>query len=70
MILFQDAVNLVCQCKTRANPENNVGLLTMAGKRIEVLNTLTSEAGRIMAKLHQVGKVAERDWTEGGIMSG
>jgi len=50
----QDAVNLVCQCKTRANPENNVGLLTMAGKRIEVLNTLTSEAGRIMAKLHQV----------------
>jgi len=55
----QDAVNLVCQCKTRANPENNVGLLTMAGKRIEVLNTLTSEAGRIMAKLHQVEPAGE-----------
>lgn len=50
----QDAVNLICQCKTRANPENNVGLLTMAGKRIEVLNTLTSEAGKVMAKLHTV----------------
>jgi len=55
----QDAVNLVCQCKTRANPENNVGLLTMAGKRIEVLNTLTSEAGRVMAKLHQVEPAGE-----------
>jgi 26S proteasome regulatory subunit N10 len=52
--LFKDAVNLVCHSKTRANPENNVGLITMAGKRIEVLSTLTSEAGRILAKLHQV----------------
>jgi len=26
----QDAVNLVCLSKTRANPENNVGLLTLA----------------------------------------
>lgn len=28
---MQDAVNIVCLSKTRANPENNVGLLTMAG---------------------------------------
>lgn len=26
----QDAVNLVCLSKTRSNPENNVGLLTLA----------------------------------------
>ena len=26
----QDAVNVVCHSKTRANPENNVGLLTLA----------------------------------------
>lgn len=26
----QDAVNLVCHSKTRSNPENNVGLLTLA----------------------------------------
>ena len=31
-----DAVNVVCNYKTRGNPENNVGLLTMAGKRVEV----------------------------------
>lgn len=48
----QDAVNLVCHSKTRANPENNVGLLTLAN--VEVLVTLTSDAGRILSKLHQV----------------
>lgn len=26
----QDAVNLVCHSKTRLNPENNVGLITLA----------------------------------------
>jgi len=48
----QDAVNLVCHSKTRSNPENNVGLLTLA--KVEVLATLTSDAGRILSKLHQV----------------
>lgn len=50
----QDAVNVVCNSKTRSNPENNVGLLTMAGKRVETLSTLTTDTGRIMAKLHLV----------------
>uniref|UniRef100_A0A0B7AMZ2 26S proteasome non-ATPase regulatory subunit 4 n=1 Tax=Arion vulgaris TaxID=1028688 RepID=A0A0B7AMZ2_9EUPU len=48
----QDAVNLVCMSKTRSNPENNVGLLKMANA--EVLVTLTSDVGRILARLHQV----------------
>ncbi len=48
----QDAVNLVCHSKTRANPENNVGLLTLANT--EVLVTLTSDVGKILARLHQV----------------
>ncbi|XP_033756331.1 26S proteasome non-ATPase regulatory subunit 4-like [Pecten maximus] len=48
----QDAVNLVCHSKTRANPENNVGLLTMSS--VEVLATLTTDVGRILSKLHQV----------------
>lgn len=30
----QDAVNLVCHSKTRANPENNVGLITLAKYKI------------------------------------
>ncbi|XP_065353374.1 26S proteasome non-ATPase regulatory subunit 4 [Cloeon dipterum] len=48
----QDAVSMVCHSKTRSNPENNVGLLTMAN--VEVLATLTTDVGRIMSKLHQV----------------
>lgn len=48
----QDAVNLICHSKTRSNPENNVGLLTLAST--EVLVTLTNDVGKILAKLHQV----------------
>ncbi|KAL8586003.1 hypothetical protein ACOMHN_045389 [Nucella lapillus] len=48
----QDAVNLVCMSKTRSNPENNVGLLKMSS--VEVLVTLTTDVGRILARLHQV----------------
>ncbi|KAM7313188.1 26S proteasome non-ATPase regulatory subunit 4 isoform X4 [Ixodes scapularis] len=48
----QDAVSLVCHSKTRSNPENNVGLLTLASS--EVLATLTTDVGRLLSKLHQV----------------
>jgi len=33
----QDAVNLVCHSKTRSNPENNVGLITLAKYDSDVL---------------------------------
>ncbi|EJD74755.1 hypothetical protein LOAG_17971 [Loa loa] len=49
----QDAVNLVLQCKLRANPENAVGLIAMADT-VEVLTTLTQENGKLFMKLHQV----------------
>ncbi|XP_051261910.1 26S proteasome non-ATPase regulatory subunit 4 isoform X1 [Dicentrarchus labrax] len=55
----QDAVNIVCHSKTRSNPENNVGLITMANvmslhSNCEVLTTLTPDTGRILSKLHAV----------------
>uniref|UniRef100_A0A8C7Y6Z8 26S proteasome non-ATPase regulatory subunit 4 n=1 Tax=Oryzias sinensis TaxID=183150 RepID=A0A8C7Y6Z8_9TELE len=49
----QDAVNIVCHSKTRSNPENNVGLITLANN-CEVLTTLTPDTGRILSKLHAV----------------
>ncbi|XP_062575543.1 26S proteasome non-ATPase regulatory subunit 4-like [Saccostrea cucullata] len=49
----QDAVNLVCHSKTRSNPENNVGLISM-GSSVDVLVTLTTDVGRLLSKLHQV----------------
>ncbi|CAL1285281.1 unnamed protein product [Larinioides sclopetarius] len=49
----QDAVSLICHSKIRSNPENNVGLLTLAN-RPEVLTTLTTDVGKLLSKLHQV----------------
>ena len=41
----QDAVNMVCNSKTRANPENTVALLTLGS--LKVLSTLTNEVGKV-----------------------
>ncbi|KHJ47549.1 hypothetical protein D918_02409 [Trichuris suis] len=49
----RDAVNLIVQCKLRANAENTVGLLAMTDIS-EVLSTLTQDNGRIFMKLHQL----------------
>ncbi|CAO2597650.1 26S proteasome non-ATPase regulatory subunit 4 [Lemmus lemmus] len=49
----QDAVSIVCHLKTRSNPENNVGLITLAND-CEVLTTLTPYTGHILFKLHTV----------------
>ncbi|XVF67917.1 hypothetical protein PTKIN_Ptkin10aG0160300 [Pterospermum kingtungense] len=38
-----DAVSLICGAKTQSNPENTVGILTMAGKGVRVLATPTSD---------------------------
>ncbi|CAM8907984.1 unnamed protein product [Rhodiola kirilowii] len=47
-----DAVNLICGAKTQSNPENTVGVLTMAGKGVKVLVTPTSDLGKILACMH------------------
>ncbi|KAK9741022.1 hypothetical protein RND81_03G076500 [Saponaria officinalis] len=49
---LSDVVNLICGAKTQSNPENTVGLLTMAGKGVRVLVTPTSDLGKIMACMH------------------
>ncbi|KAF5960919.1 hypothetical protein HYC85_002128 [Camellia sinensis] len=49
-----DAVNLICGAKTQSNPENTVGVLTMAGKGVRVLVTPTSDLGKILACMHGV----------------
>ena len=49
----QDTVNIVCHSETLSNPENNVGLITLAND-CEVRTTLTPDTGRILSKLHTV----------------
>ncbi|KAG6397603.1 hypothetical protein SASPL_143772 [Salvia splendens] len=48
----KDAVSLISGAKTQANPENTVGVLTMAGKGVRVLVTPTSDLGKILACAH------------------
>lgn len=43
---------LFFQTKLRSNPESNVGLLTLA--ELNVLVTLTTDTGKVLAKLHAV----------------
>ncbi|KAG8948851.1 hypothetical protein FRC03_000543 [Tulasnella sp. 419] len=47
-----DAVNVIFTRKTNANPENTVGLMTMAGKTPQVLVTPTTDIGKILTALH------------------
>ncbi|KAJ3682589.1 hypothetical protein LUZ60_015162 [Juncus effusus] len=47
-----DAVNLICGAKTTSNPENTVGVMTMAGKGVRVLVTPTPDLGKILATMH------------------
>jgi 26S proteasome regulatory subunit N10 len=48
-----EAAHLIFNAKTGANPESEVGLMSMGGKGPEVLVTLTAEFGKILAGLHQ-----------------
>ncbi|KAF7331524.1 Multiubiquitin chain binding protein MBP1 [Mycena kentingensis (nom. inval.)] len=47
-----DAVTTVTQTKIDANPENTVGIMTMAGKAPEVLVTHTKDIGQILSAIH------------------
>ncbi|KAG8860581.1 hypothetical protein FRB96_003835 [Tulasnella sp. 330] len=56
-----DAVNVIFGRKTNANPENTVGLMTMAGKTPQVLATLTTDMGKILSGLHSTQISHEAD---------
>lgn len=59
----QDAVNLIAHSKTRANPESNVALMTLSD--LSVLVTLTTDTGKLLAKLHQVGPTGNMRFVPG-----
>uniref|UniRef100_A0A2P2P0Q6 26S proteasome non-ATPase regulatory subunit 4 homolog n=1 Tax=Rhizophora mucronata TaxID=61149 RepID=A0A2P2P0Q6_RHIMU len=60
-----DAVNLICGAKTQVNPENTVGIMTMAGKGVRVLVTPTSDLGKILACMHGLEIGGEMNLTAG-----
>ncbi|TYZ68161.1 hypothetical protein PybrP1_005112 [[Pythium] brassicae (nom. inval.)] len=49
-----DAANLLCGTKTQSNPESTVGVLTMAGKSVQVLASPTENMGTLLNAVHSV----------------
>ncbi|RUS17859.1 hypothetical protein BC937DRAFT_89404 [Endogone sp. FLAS-F59071] len=60
-----DAVNMIFGSKMQSNPENTVGLMTMAGKSPDVLVTLTNDPGKILTALHSVKLSGKIDFITG-----
>lgn len=60
-----DAVSVIFGTKTQSNPENTVGVMTMAGKTPEILVTPTQDVGKILAALHGLKINGEADITTG-----
>jgi len=50
----QDAASLICTQRTDSHPESTVGLLTMAGKGVEVLVSPTENIGKILATFAEI----------------
>jgi len=59
----QDAVSVICNAKTRSNPENNVALMTSGS--MEVLCNLTTDVGRILSKLHNIQPAGQSNFSTG-----
>ncbi|GHP12051.1 hypothetical protein PPROV_001077800 [Pycnococcus provasolii] len=55
-----DAVNLLCGAKTQSNPENTVGLMTLAGKVPKVLIAPTAELGKVLSAVHGIAIEGEQ----------
>lgn len=60
-----EAVSMIFNAKTGANPESSVGLMSMGGKGPEVLVTLTTDIGKVLDGLHRT-----RIWGEGHLSTG
>lgn len=58
----KEAVHLVAGSKTQSNPESNVGLISMAGRNVDVLVTLTQDLGKIMAAIQSVKVGGDSDF--------
>jgi len=63
LLAQQDAVNLITQSKTRSNPESDVALMTLSD--LSVLASLTTDTGKILAKLHKVEPTADLKFISG-----
>ncbi|PWN21128.1 hypothetical protein BCV69DRAFT_308075 [Microstroma glucosiphilum] len=47
-----DATTIIFDAKTQSNPENMVGVMTMAGKSPRVLSTFSTDIGKLLQSMH------------------
>lgn len=50
----QDAANNICDVKLNQNPENTLGIMAMAGQRVDMKLTQTNDIGHIMDAIANV----------------
>lgn len=60
-----DAINFLAGAKTQDNPENTVGVLSLAGKGPRVLVTPTADLGKVLGAMHGLGMESEANITSG-----
>ena len=60
-----EAIHLLASHKANDNPENTVGILTLAGKNPRVLVTPTSDLGKILGAMHGLGMEGESNVCSG-----
>jgi len=56
-----DAGNLIIENRCESNPENSLGILTMAGKRVETIVTLTNDESRLLEAMSNISLNGECD---------
>ena len=49
-----EAANLIIENRCESNPENSLGIMTMAGKRVEMISSLTNDESRLLGALSNI----------------
>ena len=58
-----EAANLIIENRCESNPENSLGIMTMAGKRVEMISTLTNDESRLLGATSNIPLNGECDIT-------
>ena len=58
-----EAANLIIENRCETNPENTLGIMTMAGKRVEMISTLTNDESRLLGATSNIPLNGECDIT-------
>ncbi len=57
----QDAAGIICEAKTQQNPENTLGVMAVAGKRVEIKITQTNDIEDIQNAIHSININGDAD---------